>query len=183
MAACAAAGALFSAWLGFYSFVYCLIPSALFAVTAGVLAWVAKRPGIQVFDTHLAVGSKALPWADIMSIDRTRWVAPLVIQVALISGEHRIIIFPGDRAAGAELMNAVCKMARCAIIDGVPYAKYWGENTGVLKLAEQGFQHEIPLQRPRLLLPEDEREVEQMFQRLKSAGHLESQDESRGARE
>ena len=55
-----------------------------------------------------------------------------------------------------------------ALIDGIPYRQYWGE---VLAPASERKQP-APLPRYRILRPEDEAEVERLYQRLKTVGNL-----------
>lgn len=175
----ASVGALFSAWLGLYA-VYCFIPAVLFACTGALLAWIAAKPVIQVYDTHLAIGRRTIPWSEIASVDHTGWMVPLAVRISIMGGRRGMLFYPGDRVSGAELLTSLRRMARFAAIDGISYADFWGETlrTPPAPEAMQG-----PLPRPRLLLPDDEREVEQMFQRLKSEGYLESHDQSHGVHE
>lgn len=196
MAICAIVGSGFSFWLGVSSSAYCFIPAGLFALTAAALLWVALRPEVQISSSHLVVGRRTLAWTEIVSVDRTRWLTPLVVRISTLDGSRSLLVYPGDRATGEELLNSLQRMSRSAFIGGVPYERFWGE-TPVTKNLSQGPTAEAPqealpeiveelppsLSRPRLLLPEDELEVEQMFQRLKAAGNLESHDESRGARD
>jgi len=48
----------------------------------------------------------------------------------------------------------------------VPYRQYWGEMTPA------GDRKPSPPPRYRILLPEDEAEVERLYQRLKTVGNL-----------
>ena len=59
------------------------------------------------------------------------------------------------------------RASRDALIDGVPYRQYWGE---VLAPVVEAAQTLPP--RYRLLRPEDEAEVERLYQRLKTVGNL-----------
>ena len=56
--------------------------------------------------------------------------------------------------------------ARDALLDGIPYRQYWGE---VLAPSER---KQAALPRYRILRPEDEAEVERLYQRLKTVGNL-----------
>ena len=59
-------------------------------------------------------------------------------------------------------------MCRDALIDGIPYRQYWGE-----VLASGGDRKSVPPSpRYRILRPEDEAEVERLYQRLKTVGNL-----------
>jgi hypothetical protein len=52
------------------------------------------------------------------------------------------------------------------LIDGIPYKQFWGE---VLPSVER---RQLPSPKYQLLRPDDEAEVERLFQRLKTVGHL-----------
>jgi hypothetical protein len=66
----------------------------------------------------------------------------------------------GRQKPGAD---SSCGRSRFFLGDGIPYRQFWGESA-------DGKQ--IPPPRYPLLRPEDEDEVERMFQRLKSVGRL-----------
>ncbi len=80
-----------------------------------------------------------------------------------------LLLYPGDLESANSLLRHVRRSAREALLDGVPYRQFWGE---VLTAVPERKQLSSP--RQPLLLPEDEAEVERMFQRLKSVGHLDS---------
>jgi hemerythrin superfamily protein len=67
------------------------------------------------------------------------------------------------------------RLSRDALIDGIPYRQYWGE---VLASGGEPQERMGPKMgqkmgpRYRILLPEDEAEVERLYQRLKSVGNL-----------
>jgi hypothetical protein len=79
--------------------------------------------------------------------------------------ESMTLIYPGDLDSSTSLLRHLRRYAKEALLDGVPYPQYWGE-----KPAQA--EPPAPVHYP-LLRPEDEEEVEQMFQRLKSAGRIE----------
>jgi len=172
LALSATAGSLLSAWLGYYSS-YSFIPCGLFAVTAIGLCWILSRPAVQLYATHLAIGRKTIAWPEIASVDSTGWMVPLVVRIGLLNGQRQVLIFPGNHTTAPELLDTLRRMAHTASIDGVPYTQYWSKRSGLVNLTAP---EPDPLLRPRLLRPEDELEVEQMFQRLKSARHSESHD-------
>ena len=172
LALCATAGALFSAWVGLSS-PLCFVPGALFVLSAGALLCVWARPSIDIYETHFALGRRTIAWSEIASVDHLGWMVPLMVRMTTTRGERRLIVFPGSRDAGIDLLNWLRRMPRAATIDGTTYREFWGEPTRVVSRTEQ---KETALPTPRLLLPEDEREVERLYQRLKSVGHLESRD-------
>jgi hypothetical protein len=59
------------------------------------------------------------------------------------------------------------RLSRDALIDGIPYRQYWGE-----VLAPGNERRQATLPRYRILRPEDEAEVERLYQRLKTVGNL-----------
>ena len=76
------------------------------------------------------------------------------------------------------------RFSREALLDGVPYREFWGELAAVARATEPAKKRSsessdadqdvsAPLRYP-VLRSEDEEEVERLFQRLKSVGHLES---------
>jgi len=89
--------------------------------------------------------------------------------VTLHDGSRVLLIHPGDLDSSASLLRHLRRNSREALLDGVPYRQFWG-----------GPPSPTPAQiappRYPMLRPEDEDEVERMFQRLKSVGHLERRD-------
>ena len=75
-----------------------------------------------------------------------------------------LLVYPGDFESAVSLTRQLRRYAKNAVIDGVPYVQYWSQ----FKPASD----EIP--QPKLLLPEDEREIERMFQQLRKVGRLDS---------
>ncbi|MCI0363853.1 MAG: hypothetical protein L0219_08230, partial [Phycisphaerales bacterium] len=77
------------------------------------------------------------------------------------------LLYPGDPDSCNRLLRHLRRFSRDALIDGIPYRQYWGE---VLAPGGQRKQGQPP--RYRILLPEDEAEVERLYQRLKTVGNL-----------
>ncbi len=143
------------------------IPCGLFLASAALLLGLALRPPIDVQENCLVIGKRVIPWIDVRRLDRTGWLSPLVVRLTLFDDETVRLVYPGDLDACKSLLRSLRRMSRDALIDGVPYRQYWGE-----VLTQAGEQRLLPSPRYRLLLPEDEAEVERMYQRLKSVGHL-----------
>jgi hypothetical protein len=78
------------------------------------------------------------------------------------------LLFPGDLESCNVLLRHLRRLSRDALIDGIPYRQYWGE---VLTSPAERKQTP-PLPRYRILRPEDEAEVERLYQRLKTVGNL-----------
>jgi hypothetical protein len=156
----------FSAWCGL-SWPLALIPAVLFLASGGVLGFLALRPPVEVHESHLAIGKRAIPWLDIRRLDRTGWISPLVVHITLFDDSRFSLIYPGDLDSANSLLRHLRRAARGALIDGIPYRQFWGEGP-----AKGGDRRPQPGPRVRVLRPEDEAEVERLFQRLKTAGHI-----------
>src|SRR6266702_3758674 len=134
----------FSGWLGL-SWNPAFVPALLLAL--------AFRPAIKVYDAHLEIGKKIIPWQDVRRVDRTGWISPLVVKLALYDDETITLVYPGEVDCCKHLLRTLRQMANNAMIDGVPYRQYWGELLG----ASEARQLSAP--RYRVLRPEDEEEV------------------------
>jgi Protein of unknown function (DUF3093) len=155
----------FSAWLG-RSWHPAFVPAALFIVTAALLLTLAFRPAIKVYDAHLEIGKRIIPWHDVRRVDRTGWISPLVAKLSLYDDETVTLVYPGEVDCCKHLLRTLRQMSTNAMIDGVPYRQYWGELLG----ASEARQISAP--RYRVLRPEDEEEVERLYFLLKTVGHI-----------
>jgi hypothetical protein len=142
------------------------VASGLFFLTAAALLALAARPAIEVWEGHLAIGRRIVPWMDIRRVDRTGWMAPLIARITLFDDSRVILLYPGDLVSCSGLLRQLRRRSRDALIDGVPYRQFWGE------VLPPGERKEAPPPRYRILRPEDEAEVERLYQRLKTVGHL-----------
>jgi hypothetical protein len=165
MSAVALAG--LCAWLG-TDLRIAYVPAALFLLTAGLLFVLAFRPAIEVHEGYVSVGGRVIPWMDIRRLDRTGWISPLIIRVTLFDDSRLLLVYPGDLDSCNSLLRHLRRLSRDALIDGIPYRQYWGE---VLAPTSERKQ-QPPLPRYRILRPEDEAEVERLYQRLKTVGNL-----------
>jgi len=129
----------------------------------------AFRPSIEIHETYLAVGRAAIPWNDIRRIDQTGWNAPLAVYLTLADGRRVLVLHPGDLDSSTGLLRHLRRYSREALLDGIPYRQFWGE---ALPPAQTPPPKQLPPPRYPLLRPEDEDEVERMFQQLKAAGHI-----------
>lgn len=143
--------------------------AALFAISALAIWALARLPAIEIHGTHLMVGPRVIAWSEIRRLDQTRWNAPLVVQMTLDRGRRLLVVYPGDLDSSASLLRHLRRYSREALIDGIPYRQFWGEPQGKPPAAEP---NQLPPPRYPLMRPEDEEEVERMFQRLKSVGRL-----------
>jgi hypothetical protein len=162
-----------SIWVGIYSWALAFIPAGLFVLTSALLLVLALRPPIDIQDAYLAIGKNCIPWMDIRRIDRTGWLSPLIVRLTLYDDSRITLIYPGDLESCKSLLRTLRRMAHDALIDGIPYRQYWGE---VMNPSSDRKQPVPP--RYRLLLPEDEAEVERLYQLLKTVGHLDPKNTS-----
>lgn len=156
----------FSGWLGL-GWTPGFISCALFVFSACVLVYLAYRPPIELHPHHLSLGGRTIHWLDIRRVDRTGWVSPLIVRLTLFDNSRVLVVYPGDRDSCHSLLRHLHRASRDALIDGVPYRRFWGD---VLTSAAGEKGQAGP--RYRLLRQEDEVEVERLYQRLKAVGHL-----------
>ncbi|MBI1789906.1 MAG: hypothetical protein HYR60_20445 [Acidobacteria bacterium] len=155
--------AVFSGWLGL-SWAPGFIPCGLFLLSAAALLILAFQPAIELHAHHLAIGKRVVHWMDIRRVDRTRWESPLVVRLTLFDDSRLVLVYPGEPDACQALLRHLRRASRDALIDGLPYRQYWGE---MLAASPDG---KAP--RYRMLRPEDEAEVERLYQRLRTVGRL-----------
>jgi hypothetical protein len=139
--------------------------------SAAVVLFLAVRPPIEIYESHLKIGGKAIPWMQIRRLDRSSRV-PLIVRLTLTDKTRILLVHPGDPDSTTSLLRHLRRFSREALIDGVPYRQFWGE-----ALTPAPERKQAPPRYP-LLLPEDEAEVERLLQRLKSVGHLDSRTSS-----
>jgi hypothetical protein len=177
----AVGGAVFSAWNAL-RWAPSWIAAALFALSALALAVVTIRPVIEIYETHLAVGPRVIPWRNVRRVDQTGWNTPLVVILTLHDGQRIHLLHSGDLDSSSGLLRHLRRFSREALLDGVPYREFWGELAAASRSSESAKKPlpeatdkdaSAPLRYP-VLRSEDEEEVERLFQRLKSVGHLES---------
>ncbi len=165
------------AWIAFGSHLpLVFIPSCLAALTAAGLFLLAFRPAIETHEGYLAVGKRIIPWMDIRRLDRAGWASLLVVRITLFDDSRFVLVYPGEPDACNNLLRHLRRYSRDALIDGTPHRQYWGE-----VLSTGGDRKQPPPPRYRILRPEDEAEVERLYQRLKTVGNLDqknSTDES-----
>ena len=145
-----------------------LVFTLLTCAITGLLFALALRPALEVHEGYLAIGRRIIPWMDIRRLDRSGWISPLVVRVTLFDDSRFMLVYPGDLDACNSLLRHLRRLSRDALIDGIPYRQYWGE---VLSSGGEKKQPPPP-PRYRILLAEDEAEVERLYQRLKTVGNL-----------
>ncbi|MBL8227718.1 MAG: hypothetical protein JNL98_04550 [Bryobacterales bacterium] len=144
------------------------IPAGLFLITGGLVLMLGFVPAIEIHETHLAIGDRLIAWDDIKRLDRTGFISPLVLHLTLNSNRRILLIYPGGLEGSNSLLRHLRRMCRQALIDGIPYRQFWGEAIP----PQNERKGSMPSPKYHLLLPDDEAEVERLYQRLKSVGHL-----------
>jgi Protein of unknown function (DUF3093) len=150
------------------------IAVGLFLLTAIALFVLAGQPVIEIHETHLQVGRRSILWNSVRRVDQTNWKAPLAVYLTLTDESRVLLVYPGPVEACGSLLRSLRRHAREALLDGVAYRQFWGEPA----LPPVVEQRQLPLPRYPLLRPEDEEEVERMFQRLKTVGHIDQRQDS-----
>jgi len=172
-------GTLFSSWTAL-RWTPAWIAAALFAISASILAAITLRPAIEIYEAHLAVGRRKIPWRDVRRIDQTGWITPLAVRLTLRDHPPILLLYPGDPDSSNSLLRHLRRFSRQALLDGVTYREFWGELSNAETPPESPAESPAPKDeaaapaRYPMLRTEDEEEVERLFQRLKSVGHLES---------
>jgi len=164
--AAALAFGAFAAWYGFTSWRPAYVVAGLFAASAGGLLALAFLPAIEIHEQYLGIGRQRISWGDIQRLDGTGWMSPLIVQLTLTGNRRVLLIYPGDLDSANSLLRHLRRSAREALIDGVPYRQFHGEP------ARKPADRTLASPQYRLLRPEDEAEVELLYQRLKSVRHL-----------
>jgi len=162
----ALACALLSGWIAL-RWPYAWIPTGLLFASAGLVLYFTLRPPIEIYETHLKLWNRVIPWSQIRALDRSATL-PLIVQLTLTDKTRILLVYPGDPDASNSLLRHLRRFSREALIDGVPYRQFWGE----VPAAKQKDRKPSAPQRYPLLLPDDEADIERMFQRLKSVGHI-----------
>ncbi|HEY2018050.1 MAG TPA: hypothetical protein VGH38_31310, partial [Bryobacteraceae bacterium] len=96
------------------------------------------------------------------------------VRVTLFDDSRMLLVYPGDLDSCNSLLRHLRRLSRDALIDGIPYRQYWGEvlAPGNERPGNERKQGPPPAPRYRILRPEDEAEVERLYQRLKTVGNL-----------
>jgi hypothetical protein len=153
------------------------VPGGLCALTTLVLFWLAKRPEIRLGDFQFNIGQRAIAWREIREINTNRFVSrmmvsPLVLDLKLTNSRRKVLIFPGEPAEIARLMHQLRKNSYLASFDGVPFREFWACSR--LEGAKQPERAAKEKETVHILSAAEEEEIERMYQKLKSVGHLDS---------
>ena len=171
-------GTVFSAWTAF-RWPSTWIAAGLFGATSAVLIALLWQPVVEIYETHLQLGRQIILWREIRRLDQTGWVAPLAVTLTLSSDRRVVLLYAGDLDSSTSLLRHLRRYSRNALLDGIPYRQAWGElekDSKPAKTPEPAHQPRPAVHRP-LLRPEEEEEIEKMFQRLRSVGRLDQRDQ------
>ena len=157
--------AIFSAWCAL-EWPFAGVAAFLFVVSSALVLWLAFRPAIEIQERNLVVGNRVIPWLQIRRVDRTGWISPLVVTLTLADQRRLTLVYPGDLDSANLLLRQIRRGSREALIDGQLYRQFWGEAT------PQPERRPLASPKYQILRAEDEEDVERMFQRLKTVGHL-----------
>lgn len=146
-----------------------IVGVAVFLAFSSLLVFLGLRPPIELREKCLVVGSRAIPWEEISRVDRAGWESPLLVRLTLSDGSRLHLIYPGDLDSANSLLRNLRRSARVALIEGRPYREFWG-----MALPAAPERQSLPAPRYRMLRPEDEAEVERLYQQLRSAGRIDS---------
>jgi hypothetical protein len=156
------------AWFGTTA-TLAFVPAGALLLAAVLLFAMAFRPAIEIHEGYVSIGKRIIPWMDIRRLDRTGWVSPLlIVRITLFDDSRMVLVYPGDLDSCNSLLRHLRRLSRDALIDGIPYRQFWGE----LLAPGAADRKQTPPPRYRLLRPEDEAEVERLYQRLKTVGNL-----------
>lgn len=175
----AMAGCAISCVCGYFSHL-AFLPAGLLGLSAAILFWFALRPPISLFATQFTVGKRAIAWQEIRAIDHAL-TSPLVLRLRLTNRRRKLLVFPGHPTRILKLVAHMRSRSFNASFDGIAYQDYhlWSKLTDAE--AEQ-----LGLEQPVAMISnEDEQEVERLYQKLKSVGHLDSSpspDDTRSAK-
>jgi hypothetical protein len=157
-------------WIGFpANFSPAWLAAILFGFATVFLLALALRPAVEIHDRHLKVGRRQIAWNSIRRLDQTGWRIPLAVNLTLRADDGHetrlLLVHAGDAESCDGLLRYLRRYSREALLDGIPYRQFWGEPS-------KPAPKQLPPPRYQLLLPDEEEEVERMFQRLKTVGHF-----------
>lgn len=143
------------------------IPAILLALSGGLVLFLALRPVVEISERALQIGKRRIEWRAIRRIDATGWVSPLVAYLTLADGQQVRLIYPGNVDRSQRLMRMMQQRAHLALIDGVPHSQIFGEPE-----EPAATRHNLVAPKIKILTADDEAEVERLYQKLRTAGHL-----------
>ena len=92
------------------------------------MLYLASRPAVEIYESHVKIGNQAIPWRHIRRLDRSANM-PLMVRLTLADKTRILVVYPGDPNSSSGLLRSLRRHSREALIDGVPYRQFWGEAT------------------------------------------------------
>lgn len=150
-------------------------PALVAAVLALVLIYFVLRPPIEVHDAHIQIGRHLIAWDSVSHVARPCSIAPLILLLTLNSKRRFWLVYIGSRESGRTLLHQIRRHSRFALIEGLPYGQFWEEDLEAFRqrcIVTDQFWN--------VLSPDDEDEVERIFQALRKedSPHPRRSDES-----
>jgi hypothetical protein len=169
-------GVLISVLCGFRA-PLAFIPGFLCAITSVALFWLSARPPIRTGESQFNIGERSIAWREVREINSSRFLSPLILKIRLTNARHITLVYPGEPERIEQLLFQLRKNSHLASFDGVAHRDYW------TWLSLNGSQSEnTVLEQPvRMLSPEEEDEIERLYQKLKTVGRLDSRGDSSNA--
>ncbi len=168
-AAVAALGlAAFSFWVA-WQWIPAYLAAGLLVLSSALLFFLATRPPIQIRETRCSVGKRSFLWSEVERLEVAGWRSPLLLRVALRGNRTFLLIYPGEPEMIRRLLRHIERLARAARPQGLLYSP-WGEAS-----AAEGDPEPMESPQYQMISPDDEAEVERLYQKLKSAGRLDHQ--------
>lgn len=171
---------LLSATSGYISlqFLAALVPAVLLFLTGLVLLLLYWRPAIEIYPTHLAIGEERYAWSQIREVDHSGWLAPLVVRLGFQDKSRMVLVYPGDLETATMLLRELRQNSQTALLDGIPYREFWRLEAvpPTMDLPKKSVASAAKPKYP-LLSPGEEEEIERLYQRLKTVGHLDTRDD------
>ncbi len=163
----------FSAWVAL-AWSWAWIAAALLLAGAVTAFALGLLPDIEIYDSHLGVNERRISWSQIARVDKLVSF-PLMVRLTLMDRETLILRYAGDESARQSLLRNLQRYSREALIEGATWRSFWGEPQQRTASAPQAQREHKPPPRYPVLLPEDEAEVERMFQQLRTVGRMDPQ--------
>lgn len=155
------------------------VPAGMLLLSSVCLFYLYRRPAIEIHPTHLVIGDSRVSWNQIRVLDHGGWVAPLVVRIGLQDKTVLRVIYPGDLESATMLLRELRRHADASMIDGVPHREYWRMEDELERDDKRVRRSAIVGDKPKypLLSPGEEDEIERLYHRLKTVGHLDSKDD------
>ena len=150
-------------------------PAILLLLSGLALLYIYRRPVVEIHPTHLTIGDRRYSWTQIRQLDHSGWVAPLIVRLKMQDNTSMTLVYPGDLESANMLLRELRQHAHLAVIDGVVHRDYWRREDETVLVAPPVRARKADQEKHRypLVSAGEEEEIEKLYQRLKTVGHLE----------